>query len=151
MIIGMINVKEISTLILVSAVAMLDQTGRTLLQKRRSGSMHGGLWEFPGGKLEAGESLESALLREIQEELGISLDETQLEPVTFSSGLSSTKSGYQPIVIFLYMCRAWSGEPQCLDAEEIAWFEPSRIASLDMPPLDYPLAAGLLGALDSKL
>ena len=145
----MINVKNISTLTLVSAVALVDEAGEILLQRRRAGSEHGGLWEFPGGKLEPGESPESALVREISEELGIGLDSTVLEPVTFASGRHGQGSDAGPIVIFLYICRAWDGEPRCLEGEQIGWFAPSRIASLDMPPLDYPLAQRLLRTLES--
>ncbi len=146
----MLNMKKNSTPLFVTALALRDDTGRILLQKRRSGSVHGGLWEFPGGKIEHGESPESALVREIDEELGLCLRVSDLEPVTFASSDSVPDGGARPLVIFLYMCRTWNGEPRCLGGEEIAWCAPELIANLDMPPLDYPLAERLLRLLVPK-
>jgi 8-oxo-dGTP diphosphatase len=130
--------------LLVVAAALIASDGVVLLQRRRIGAAHGGLWEFPGGKVEAGESPEAALVRELDEELGLSIDPAALVPVGFASGPSSTRAA--GVVILLYKCRVWQGEPECRDAEEIAWFEPSAVPALTMPPLDYPLAQALIAA-----
>jgi 8-oxo-dGTP diphosphatase len=116
------------------------------MQRRRERAVHGGLWEFPGGKVEAGESPESALLREIDEELELAIDAEALTPLAFASG--ETADG-RPLVILLYTCARWSGDPVPHDAEELGWFAPSALAALDMPPLDYPLAEALRRHSDS--
>lgn len=139
--------QEIPTILFVSAVALVDGKGQVLLQRRRISAAHGGLWEFPGGKLEPSEAPDIALVREIREELGIDLETSELEPVSFVSGASDGSDAVSTTVIFLYACRSWTGNPQCLDAEEIAWFEPASIAALEMPPLDYPLVDRLVGML----
>ena len=131
-------------MILVVAVALIDATGRVLLQRRHADRAHGGLWEFPGGKVEPGESLESAAVREIEEELGISLEPVALRPLSFASDPAHAPAPRVPHVILLYTCRRWKGEPQCHDAAEIGWFVPSTIPGLAMPPLDYPLADALI-------
>lgn len=139
-----------STPLLVAAAALIDGDGRVLMQRRRIGAQHGGLWEFPGGKLESGESPESALVREIEEELGLILDAAGLAPLAFASG-SAQASGARPgIVILLYTCRRWRGAPICREGEEIRWFAPNGLAALAMPPLDYPLAQALVSALDEN-
>jgi len=136
--------KEIPTIVPVVAVALIGADGRVLLQKRRAGARHGGLWEFPGGKVEPRESLESALLREIDEELGIALRREALRPVTFSA---DPAPGGDRHVILLYTCRAWAGEPRCPEqnpaGEAIGWFTPAEAATLEVPPLDVALVAQL--------
>lgn len=116
------------------AAALVAADGRVLMQRRKYSAEHGGLWEFPGGKVEADETPAESLCREIFEELGLALEPTQLSPLTFAA------TPELPYVILLYTCREWGGEPSCLDGEEIAWFEPEAILGLDMPPLDVPLA-----------
>lgn len=138
----------ISTFVPVVAAALIDGSGRVLMQRRRLESAHGGLWEFPGGKLEPGESPESALLREIEEELAIALDPASLAPLTFASDPVLPPASRAPHVILLYTCRRWTGEPQAEEGAAIAWFEPSDIPGLAMPPLDYPLARALLDSFD---
>ena len=131
------------TLIPVVAAALIAGDGRVLLQKRRAGAAHGGLWEFPGGKIEHGESPQSALVRELAEELGIAVKAETLVPLTFASDPAQPPARRQPHVILLYTCRTWQGVPQAIDADAIDWFAPDAIAALPMPPLDYPLAEAL--------
>jgi 8-oxo-dGTP diphosphatase len=139
--------QEKPTVVLVVAAALIGPDGRILLQKRRRDRVHGGLWEFPGGKVDPGEIPESALVREIAEELGIVLDPAALAPLAFASDRALPPLPREPHLILLYGCRSWLGEPQCLDAQEIAWFAPDRLAGLAMPPLDVPLAKALAGSI----
>jgi len=138
------NLTKSFTFIPVVALALIDASGRVLMQRRREDAMHGGLWEFPGGKLHPAETAEQALLREIEEELGIGLDSRDLAPVSFASDPAMPPAARDPHVILLYMSRSWRGEPQCLAGEEIGWFAPEQLAHLAMPPLDVPLAQALL-------
>ena len=142
------ELQEKLTVMIVVAVALIRADGRVLMQRRRFGTVHGGLWEFPGGKVEPKETVQYAAVREIAEELGVAIDPAELEPAGFAatSGEAGGTVSHQ-IVILLYICRRWSGEPQCRDAEEIGWFEPDAIPGLEMPPLDYPLAQGLIRCL----
>ena len=129
--------QNIPTMIEVVAVALIDGSARVLLQQRRADRQHGGLWEFPGGKLEAGETAECALLREVAEELGLVLDQAEL------TYLAKAEDPALGIVITLYTCRRWAGTPRCLDAAQLGWFGPADFAQLPMPPLDVPLAAAV--------
>ncbi|MDP3905611.1 (deoxy)nucleoside triphosphate pyrophosphohydrolase [Novosphingobium sp.] len=122
------------TIIPVVALALIDQTGRVLMQQRRLGKQHGGLWEFPGGKVEPGESLVCALVREIAEELGIGIEPAALIPVSFAANPA------EPYVVLLYTACEWTGTPQCLEGEAIGWFAADVLPTLAMPPLDVPLA-----------
>ncbi len=135
--------KKIPTVIPVVALALIDGAGQVLMQRRRLLAQHGGLWEFPGGKVEAGETLTESLCREICEELGLLLDPAALEPLTFAA------SPDQPHVILLYTCNTWSGDPVCLDGEEIGWFAASALGDLAMPPLDVPLAKAVAESIES--
>ncbi len=126
--------KNIPTLVPVVAAALIAPDGRVLMQQRRIGAQHGGLWEFPGGKVEAGEGLEQSLCRELAEELGIVVAPAALTPLSFA-GLPD-----DPVLLLLFECRCWQGEPQCLDGEAIGWFDPAALDDLPMPPLDVPLA-----------
>lgn len=130
------------TVIAVVAAALVSADGLVLMHRRRLGSQYGGLWEFPGGKVESGESNHLALVREISEELGVALDAAAIADVAQAG---DAESG---IVIDLYIARAWIGEPRCLDGEEIAWFRPEELTGLAMPPLDVPLAEALRAALE---
>jgi len=141
---------DIPTFVPVVAVALVRADGLVLLQKRRAGSVHGGLWEFPGGKLEPGESPESAAIREIFEELGVVIAGGALAPLGFASDPALPPTPRAPHVILLYTCHEWDGEPACLDGEEIAWFAPDAFAGLAMPPLDVPLAATLQARLQDR-
>ena len=124
-------------------MALIDAENRVLMQRRRQAAQHGGLWEFPGGKVEAAETLTSALVREIEEELGLTLDSLDLEPLARAAEPDGT------IVIDLYTCRRWHGTPRCLDAEAFGWFTPDDLLALAMPPLDVPLAKALRDLLQN--
>lgn len=133
---------------LVVAVALVDGSGTVLMQQRHFDAVHGGLWEFPGGKVEPGETPEDAVVRELAEELGIVIDAEALETVGFASGQTvprekGGKGPSRPLVILLYACRAWQGTPAALEAADLAWLVPGAIGDLAMPPLDYPLAEAL--------
>jgi 8-oxo-dGTP diphosphatase len=132
------KVQKNPTIVLVVAAALMADDGRILLQKRRLGTAFGGLWEFPGGKIEDGETPEMALVREIYEELGVQLAVEDVEAVGFAHHQD------QPHLILLYMCRKWIGDVQCLDGAAIGWFTSDEVAGLAMPPLDYPLVKALL-------
>ena len=135
--------EDLTTLpLIVVAAALTDGAGRILMQRRRKGAEHGGLWEFPGGKIELGERPQSALVREITEELGIMVAESALVPLGFAV---TDATATRPVVLLLYRCREWSGKPRCLDAEAIVWAGPQDFASMAMPPLDIDLARHALG------
>lgn len=136
-------------LLLVTAVALRDGNGRILMQRRREGGHHGGLWEFPGGKVEAGESPDDCIVRESEEELGIVLERGDLHPLSFASGPLDTSGSGDLLLILFYTCRKWQGEMECRDGEEICWLLPDELLALDMPPLDRPLAEALLAAIDA--
>jgi 8-oxo-dGTP diphosphatase len=135
-------------LIPVVAAALVDGDGRVLLHRRAPGKHHELLWEFPGGKVEAGEAACDALVREIGEELGVVLDSAALEPVSFAQGVG------QPHLILLYACRRWQGVPHALEwpveapGEGLGWFVTAQVTAMaqggGMPPLDVPLAYALL-------
>ncbi|MBS0474577.1 MAG: (deoxy)nucleoside triphosphate pyrophosphohydrolase [Proteobacteria bacterium] len=136
------EVQNNPTIIPVVAAALINREGLVLMQQRPLHKAHGGLWEFPGGKVEQGETLESALVREIAEELAIALDPESLAPLTFAARRD------QPHVVMLYTCRRWVGDPVGLDAAEIGWFASEALSALEMPPLDVPLALALHQALE---
>ncbi len=129
--------KEIPTSLAVVAAAITGIDGRVLLHRRPEGKAHAGLWEFPGGKVETGESPRVALVREIAEELGLTLDEADLFPAAIAQG---EPCGTDPdIVILLYTASQWCGEPQALEGNEWGWFTAKQARELDKPPLDIQL------------
>jgi 8-oxo-dGTP diphosphatase len=136
-----------STPMLVVAAALMAADGTVLLHRRALDVVHGGLWEFPGGKVSHRETAEFALCRELREELDVVVEEKDLKPLAFASGLTDGESASRALVILLYTCANWSGEPRCVEGAGIAWFDPAQIASLAMPPLDYPLARALVAML----
>ncbi len=140
--------QNISTPMLVVAAALIAADRSVLLQRRPLGTVHGGLWEFPGGKVSAGESPEIALVRELMEELEIVVDPGGLKPLAFASGKTAGEEASRPLVILFYTCTKWVDEPRCVEGAELGWFGPGSIASLAMPPLDYPLAARLREAVE---
>ena len=127
---------------IVVAAALVDQEGRVLLQQRLPGRSMAGLWEFPGGKLEKGEQPEGALIRELEEELGIATETACLAPACFASA----DNGGRHMLLLLYICRKWRGVPRPIDAAALQWVRPAQMFALDMPPADKPLI-GLLDAL----
>lgn len=112
------------------------------MQRRPLGKHHGGLWEFPGGKVESDETPANALIREIDEELGIGLLPEMLIPAGFAQ--SPGEGAVPPIVILLYIARQWSGAPEARDGAEIGWFTYEEAAGLPKPPLDIALLSGLI-------
>ncbi|GAB5387289.1 MAG: 8-oxo-dGTP diphosphatase MutT [Alphaproteobacteria bacterium] len=125
--------------VLVVAVAMIDSDGRVLIAKRPEGKKLAGLWEFPGGKVEPGETPEQALVRELQEELGINTAESCLSPFTFASHEYDDFHLLMP----LYLCRVWEGNPQSHEHDGLEWVKPMRLRDYPMPPADEPLIAML--------
>lgn len=135
------------TVIPVVAAALIREDGRVLMQRRAAGGAHGGLWEFPGGKVDPGESPETALVRELAEELGITIAGDRLTPAGWAGQAPGEGGPGGRIVILLYTCRDWQGEPECLVGERLDWFAPREIPQLSMPPLDYPLADALIAKI----
>lgn len=123
---------------LVVAAALIDAEGRVLMACRPAGKQHAGLWEFPGGKVEANETPVAALVRELREELDIKIAPDALAPFAFSES-----PGERHLVLLLYRSRSWRGEVRALDAAEIRWVAIDALAALDMPPADRPLAEAL--------
>ena len=121
--------------VLVSAVALIDTDGRVLLTQRPEGKSMAGLWEFPGGKIEAGETPEVALIRELQEELGINTWQSCLAPLTFASHSYDSFHLLMP----LFACRKWQGTPQSREGQTLKWVRPNDLKSYPMPPADVPL------------
>lgn len=122
-------------ILLVVAAALIDRDNRVLISRRPDGKSLAGLWEFPGGKVDVGETPEAALRRELAEELDIEVCETCLAPFSFASHTYETFHLLMP----LYLCRNWEGEIRPREGQEIAWVRASRLASYPMPPADKPL------------
>ena len=130
-------------LVLVAACALVDTDARVLLAQRPAGRPMAGLWEFPGGKLDAGERPEDTLIRELKEELGISVEENCLAPLAFAS---HTYPDFH-LVMPLYVCRRWQGTVTPLEGQKLAWVRPNRLRDYPMPPADEPLIAHLMTLL----
>ncbi len=127
-------------IVLVAAVALIDPDGRVLLAQRPEGKSMAGLWEFPGGKVEAGESPEATLIRELDEELGIEVKEACLAPLTFASHRYEDFHLLMP----LYVCRRWSGNVRGREGQSLKWVRPNRLREFPMPPADEPLIPHLI-------
>lgn len=125
--------------VLVVAVALVDVDGRVLIAKRPEGKKLAGLWEFPGGKVEPGERPEAALIRELQEELGIDVKEACLAPFVFASHAYDSFHLLMP----LYLCRRWDGVVTAREHDALAWVKPNKLSDYPMPPADEPLVAWL--------
>ena len=126
-------------ILLVAACALIDRDGRILLAQRPKGKAMAGLWEFPGGKIETGETPEAAIVRELKEELGIDTETSCLAPLAFAS------HGYEDfhLLMPLYVCRKWAGVPTGLEKQKIAWVQKEKLGDYKMPPADVPLVAQL--------
>ena len=123
------------TLVLVAAVALIDADGRVLLAQRPVGKAMAGLWEFPGGKIDAGETPETALIRELHEELGIETWASCLAPLTFASHAYPDFHLLMP----LFACRRWQGVVEPQEGQALKWVRPGDLRSYPMPPADLPL------------
>lgn len=130
-------------ILLVVACALVDADGRVLIAQRPEGKQLAGLWEFPGGKVEPGETPEETLIRELREELGIETQAACLAPLTFAS------HGYDGfhLLMPLYVCRKFTGIPQPLDAQALKWVKPIKLRDYPMPPADAPLIPFLIDLL----
>ena len=126
-------------IVLVAACALIDTDGRVLIAERPAGRSMAGLWEFPGGKVEAGETPEATLIRELKEELGITVKEECLAPLTFASHAYPDFHLLMP----LYVCRRWKGIVAPQEGQTLAWVRPNRLKDYPMPPADIPLIAHL--------
>lgn len=125
--------------ILVVAAALVDSDGRVLIAQRPEGKQLAGLWEFPGGKVEPGETPETALIRELEEELGITVKQACLAPFVFASHTYETFHLLMP----LYLIRRWDGEPEAKEHAALKWVRPNDMGQYPMPPADDPLVAWL--------
>ena len=128
-----------SRLLLVVAAALIDGDGRVLICQRPQGKQLAGLWEFPGGKVEAGETPEAALIRELGEELGIAVKRDCLAPFVFASHAYDDFHLLMP----LFLCRRWEGFVERREHADLAWVKPQRLNDYPMPPADAPLCAYL--------
>ena len=132
-------------MLLVSAVALIDRDGRVLLAQRPEGKPMAGLWEFPGGKIEPSETPETALIRELDEELGINTNTSCLAPLSFarhSYSASDNRTAFH-LLMMLYVCRRWQGRPQPIEGGALKWVRPQKLRDYPMPDADIPLIAAL--------
>ena len=132
-----------ANIVLVAACALVDADNRVLLAQRPEGKSMAGLWEFPGGKIEAGERPEQSLIRELKEELGITVNEACLAPLTFASHAYADFH----LLMALYICRKWEGRVTATEGQRLAWVRPNKLRDYDMPPADVPLIPHLQALL----
>jgi len=130
-------------IVLVAACALIDADGRVLIAQRPAGKPMAGLWEFPGGKIDDGELPEQSLIRELKEELGITVNVACLAPLTFASHRYPDFHLLMP----LYVCRKWEGTVTALEGQQLAWVKPNRLRDYEMPPADVPLVSHLMALL----
>lgn len=130
---------SVSKTLLVVAVALVDDDNRVMIAQRPKGKPMAGLWEFPGGKVETGETPEVALIRELKEELAIDVTEACLAPFTFASHTYEKFHLLMP----LYVCRRWSGTPRPNEGQTLKWVRANQLSNYEMPPADIPLIAML--------
>ena len=129
--------------VLVAACALIDTDGRVLLAQRPPGKSMAGLWEFPGGKVESGERPEESLIRELKEELGITVREECLAPLTFASYAYDDFHLLMP----LYICRRWEGDVIAREGQNLTWVRANKLRDYEMPPADIPLIPHLIDLL----
>ena len=132
-------------ILLISAVALIDRDGRVLMAQRPEDKPMAGLWEFPGGKIEPGETPETALIRELKEELGINTAASCLAPLSFAShsyGASDNQAAFH-LLMMLYVCRRWQGRPRPVEGGALKWVRPQQLREYPMPEADVPLIAAL--------
>ena len=130
-------------ILLVAACALVDADGRVLIAQRPKDKTMAGLWEFPGGKIEDGERPEQTLIRELKEEIGVTVSEACLAPLTFASHSYPDFHLLMP----LYVCRRWEGTVTALECQQLAWVKPNRLRDYEMPPADVPLVSHLMALL----
>jgi 8-oxo-dGTP diphosphatase len=135
--------RKVVKIVLVAACALVDADGRVLIAQRPAGKAMAGLWEFPGGKVEADERPEQTLIRELGEELGIVINEACLAPLTFASHSYPDFHLLMP----LYVCRRWEGTVRALEGQRLAWVRANRLREYPMPPADEPLVSHLMTLL----
>ena len=129
-------------MLLVSAAALIDIDGRVLLAQRPAGKFMAGLWEFPGGKIEANETPEIALIRELHEELGIDTSKSCLAPLSFASHHYDDGDDFH-LLMMLFVCRRWRGRPQPMEGGSLRWVHPQQLRNYQMPAADIPLIYAL--------
>ena len=132
-------------MVLVSAIALVDADGKVLLAQRPEGKPMAGLWEFPGGKIEPGETPEAALIREVREELAIDTAESCLAPVSFAShsyDATDGRDGFH-LLMMLFVCRRWQGRPKPVEGGALKWVRPQQLRDYPMPAADKPLISAL--------
>jgi len=137
------DISEMKPVLLVSACALVDVDNRVLIAQRPAGKSMEGLWEFPGGKIEQGETPETSLIRELQEELAITTWESCLAPLSFAS------YGYEKfhLLMPLFICRKWEGTPQPKEGQQLKWVRANKLRDYPMPPADEPLIPALIDIL----
>lgn len=139
--------EELPPMLIVVALAIVSPAGQVLVQQRPPDKAHGGLWEFPGGKLEAGETPEVALIREIDEELGVCVEPSDLAPLSFATTFA--EAGQKTVLLLLYTTTSWRGTPVALEpGTQLNWVSLQELLRLPMPPLDIPLAQALIPMLE---
>ncbi len=135
--------KLMTKILLVSACALIDVDGRVLITKRPNDKAHGGLWEFPGGKVEANETMEQALIRELKEEIDIDVSANCLAPLNFSTNHYKNLH----ILLTLYICRRWNGQVRPLEGQSFKWVAAKNLRKYEMPPIDIALIPNLIEIL----
>jgi len=140
-------------MVIVVAIALVRPSGHVLMARRPKGKSMAGLWEFPGGKVETGETYRQALVREVKEELGVTVREESLQPIMFSDHLEpgewSPDTYSFNLLIHLYLCKEWEGEPRGMEGQELAWCDSQTLVGLQVPPADISLIGPMCEILNA--